>query len=122
MPPGILDRLRGCDKWPFTTATVTATEQVGEGGRTGLTRKIYFKYSSGTAIQEGKFFVDSNSSIYELANGDEFDIQVDPLHPSRYYSSEASSLSRTIRRIIMFVGATILFIVYGSAILGWLRK
>lgn len=67
---------------------------------------VYFNYSSGLAIESGKLFVDSNSSLYGSTIGEIFLIQFNPINPSRYYCCEARSLSRTFRRTIQVIGIT----------------
>jgi hypothetical protein len=104
--------MRGTDKWSTATATVTSTEVVGTGGRSGRTMYIYFDYGTGSSSETGKFLVDDNSSLYGLANGEQFSIQFNPQRPSSYYCSEAKSLSQTIRRAIMFVGVTFALAVF----------
>jgi hypothetical protein len=101
MIDGMFNQLRGIDKWPSTTATVSSTEIVGTGGKSGRTMNIYFDYNPGSATENGKFFVDDNSSLYGLAQGEQFSIQFSPKRPSHYYCSEATSLSQTIRRGII---------------------
>ena len=64
---------------------------------------IYFDYSVGPLSESGKFFVDDNSSLYGMAEGEQFPIQFDPKRPSRYYCSEAKSLSQTIRNAIIVI-------------------
>jgi hypothetical protein len=96
---------RGIDKWPTTTATVTSTEIVSEGGRSGRTMNIFFSYSpSGGSIESGKLFVDDYSSLYGLSNPDTFDVQFNPRKPSQYYSLEAKSVSSDIRLAISAIG------------------
>jgi hypothetical protein len=100
----MFNKLRGVDDWPSTEATVTSTEVVSTGGRSGRTMNIYFDYKAQSSSEKGKFFVDDNSSLYGLAQGEQFLIQFNPKRPSSYYSSEAKSLSQTIRRAIVIVG------------------
>jgi hypothetical protein len=64
---------------------------------------VYFAFNSGTGEQEGKLFVDDNSSLYGVSQGEQFPVQYDPRHPSSCYCEEASSLSRTVRRVIAVV-------------------
>jgi hypothetical protein len=64
---------------------------------------VFFSFSTGTYSQEGKFFVDDNSSLYGLSVGEQFSIQYNPKRPSSFYCPEAASSSRTIRRIIVIV-------------------
>jgi hypothetical protein len=112
MMNGMFYKLRGIDKWPSTIATVSSTEIVGTGGKAGRTMNIYFDYNAGSSSETGKLFVDDNSSLYGLAQGEEFSIQFDPKRPASYYCSEAESLSRTIRRGIIIVGATFAVVVF----------
>lgn len=65
---------------------------------------IYFTFPSNAGEQQGKFFVDDNSSLYGLSVGEQFTVQYNDAKPSSYYSEEASSLSQTIRRTITVVG------------------
>ena len=102
--PSILYKLRGIEKWPSSTATVTATEVVSPGGRSGRTMNIYFNFSTDSGERQGKFFVDDNSSLFGLSVGEQFSVQFNPAKPSNYYCEEASSLSRTIRWTITVVG------------------
>ena len=103
---GLLYRLRSIKSWPSTDATVTSTEVVDAGGRSGLSMNVFFQYNAGLGLESGKLFVDSNSSAYGLTPGETFPIQFNPAKPSSYYCSEAGSLSRTIRRVIQIVGVT----------------
>jgi hypothetical protein len=77
------------------------------GGRSGKTMNVRFTFLTGSGTHEGKVFVDDNSSLYGLSDGEQFTLQYNPVNPSRYYCEEASSLSRTIRRPI--VGVVALF-------------
>jgi hypothetical protein len=105
MPNALFHKLRGSDEWPSTNATVTGTEQVSDGGRGGRTMMIFFTFDGGTGTQYGKFFVDSYSSLYGLAKGEQFPLQFDPRRPSSYYCPEASSLSQSVRLAIWAVAA-----------------
>jgi hypothetical protein len=100
----MLNKLRGIDKWPSTVATVSSTEIVGTGGKSGRTMNIYFDYNTASSSETGKLFVDDNSSLYGMAPGETFSIQFNPKKPASYYSSEAESLSQTIRGGIIIVG------------------
>jgi hypothetical protein len=101
----IVYKLRGIDKWPVTSATVTSLDQVSSGGRGGITQNIYFTYQPPQGdVQEGKLFIDSYASLYGVATDDTFDIQYNPLHPSRFYCKEAKSLSSDIRIFIATLG------------------
>lgn len=77
---------------------------------------VYFTFSTNAGEQQGKFFVDDNSSLYGLSVGDQFNVQYNAANPSSYHSEEASSLSQTIRRTITAVGIlfaiTVLLIEY----------
>jgi hypothetical protein len=115
-------KLRGIDKWPSATATVTSTEIVGTGGRAGRTMNVYFEYSRPSSRETGKLFVDDNSSLYGLTSGEQFSIQFNASRPSTYYCSEAESLSRTIRRGIIFVGAAFALAVFLIEFLGNSRR
>ncbi len=105
-------KLRGIDKWPFATATVSSTEIVGTGGRAGRTMNIYFEYSAPSSRETGKLFVDDNSSLYGLTPGEQFPVQFDANRPSTYYCSEAESLSRTMRRGIILIGVAFVLILF----------
>lgn len=72
----MFNKLRGVDDWPSTEATVTSTEVVSTGGRSGRTMNIYFDYKARSSSEKGKFFVDDNSSLYGLAQGEQFLIPV----------------------------------------------
>lgn len=116
--PSILYKLRGVEKWPSATATVMSTEEVSSGGRGGRTMNVYFSFTSGAGEHQGKFFVDDNSSLYGLSRGEQFSIRYKPEHPSTYYCEEASSLSQTIRRIMMIVVVTFAVTVFLIQFLG----
>lgn len=102
--------------------TISSTELVGTGGRAGRTMNIYFDYSAGSSRESGKLFVDDNSSLYGLAQGEQFSIQFDPKRPANYYCSEAESLSRTIRRGIIVVGVAFALAVFVIEFIGNLRR
>jgi hypothetical protein len=110
--PSILYKLRGIEKWPSATATVTSTEVVSPGGRGGKTMNVRFTFVTGSGAQKGKFFVDDNSSLYGLSDGELFTVQYNSANPSRYYCEEASSLSRTIRRTVAVVVAVFAITVF----------
>ena len=101
----LLYKWRGINKWPETTATVSSTEIVSEGGRSGRTMNIFFSYQTAdNSIESGKLFVDDYSSIYGLAENDTFPLQYNPHKPSHFYSKEAKSLSSDIRLVTTIVG------------------
>jgi Protein of unknown function (DUF3592) len=102
--PSILYKLRGIEKWPSVTATVASTEVVSSGGRSGKTMNVHFIFMTGSGEQKGMLFVDDNSSLYGLSEGEQFALQYNPANPSSNYCGEASSLSRTVRRTIAVVG------------------
>lgn len=109
---GWIDRLRGVDRWPSVQATVTSVEQTSEGGRGGAWRSVFFTYRYRSEDFEGKLSVDSNSSVYEVAAGDTFDIQCNPRTPSRYFCEEAQTLFSTVMRItLVIVLLVILFVI-----------
>ena len=99
----LIERLRGIDNWPVTTATVTSVEQLSEGGRGGAWRKVGFTYRIGSEDYGGSLRVDSYSSVYELAVNDAFELQCDPRKPSRYFCEEGRSLFSTIHRVMISV-------------------
>jgi hypothetical protein len=102
-------KLRGIDKWPTTAATVSSTEIVGTGGRAGLTMNVYFDYKAGSSYEAGKLFVDDNSSLYGLAQGEAV---LDPVQPKEdFYCAEAQSLSQSIRRGIMIASITFVVVI-----------
>ena len=105
-------QLRGIKDWPLATATVTSTKVVGTGRRSGRTMNVCFDYVAGSSSEDGKFFVDDNSSIYGLEPGDTFSIQFNPSNPASYYCAEAKSLSQTIRNAIVAVGVTFAIVVF----------
>lgn len=72
---------------------------------------VVFTYNTGSSLESGSFLVDDNSSLYGIADGEEFSIQFNPKNPSSYYCAEAKSLSETIRRAIMFFGVAFVIIV-----------
>ena len=113
MAHGWVERVRGIDTWPETSAVVTSVQQLSEGGRGGAWRKIEFTYRVGSESYGGSFRVSSYSSVYELATGDDFEIRYDPTKPSHYFCEEARSLYSTIQRlmlllVIAFVGVVII--------------
>jgi hypothetical protein len=78
MPP-ILYKLGGIEKWPSVTATVASTEVVSSGGRRGKTMNVRFTFMTGSGEQKGKSFVDDNSSLYGLSEGEQFALQYKPI-------------------------------------------
>jgi hypothetical protein len=113
---GLFERLRGVDKWPFVQASVTSVEQVSEGGRSGLSRNIFFTYRCGAEDFDGKFYVDSFSSVYEFDSGDTFDIQCNPRKPAQYFCEEAQSLFKNLRLVICTIG---IFVAIFAVIIEW---
>lgn len=104
---GWIERLRGVDRWPFVQATVTSVDQTSEGGRGGAWRRVFFTYRYRSEDYGGKFSVDSNSSVYEVAAGERFDIQCDPRTPSRYFCAEARTVFSTLVRIMLAIALLI---------------
>ncbi|HWG19520.1 MAG TPA: DUF3592 domain-containing protein [Terracidiphilus sp.] len=119
MAHGWFERLRGVDKWPFVPATVISVRQIVRGNRRGVGawRKISFSYCCGSQDFDGRFFVDSYSSIYEVAAGDTFDIQYNPRIPSQHFCEEAKSLFFTTRVIILLTVVLVILFVLANAIL-----
>jgi hypothetical protein len=103
MEYGLIERLRGIDGWPQTSAIVTSVEQLSEGGRGGAWREVEFTYRVGSGDYGGGLKVDSYSSVYELAISDVFQIQYNPRNPSRYFCEEARSVYSAIRRVMLSV-------------------
>ena len=64
---------------------------------------VRFTFLTGSGMQQGKVFVDDNSSLYGLSDGEQFTVQYNPTNPSSYFCEEAFSLSQTIRRTITVV-------------------
>jgi hypothetical protein len=122
MMDGMFYKLRGIAKWPSTIATVSSTEIVGTGGRAGRTMNIYFDYNVGSSSETGKLFVDDNSSLYGMAQGEQFSIQFNPKRPANYYCSEAKSLSQTIRRGVIMVGVAFAIVVFVVEFFGNSRR
>jgi Protein of unknown function (DUF3592) len=95
-----LARLRGFDKWPIATATVTESELVTTS-RAGNWNNFSFYYRpNGSELQSGSLRADSLTSIYALGVGDTFEIQYDPKHPDRFYCKEVNSFTRTFGTIM----------------------
>ena len=93
-------QLRGIDRWPSATATVTTSEVVTTP-KSGNWNNIAFYYRpEGGEMQGGTLAADSTTAIYELRPNDTFSIQYDPRNPARYYSKEAQSFSNTFGTII----------------------
>jgi hypothetical protein len=114
-----IERLRGIDKWPVVSATVTSVEQLSEGGRGGAWRRVTFTYRAGSEDFGGSLKVDSYSSVYELAAGDAFDIQYAPSKPSRYFCEEARSPFSTIFRIMFAVVLLFVLLVIAANLFHW---
>ena len=110
------------DQWPATTATISSTEVVETGGRSGRTMSVVFTYDTGSSLESGSFLVDDNSSLYGIADGEEFPIQFNPRKPSSYYCAEAKSLSETMRRAIMFFGVAFVIVVIVINLFRLVRK
>ena len=83
---------------------------------------VYFDYTAASSSENGKFFVDDNSSVYGLAPGDTFSIQVNPSNPASYYCAEAKSLSQTIRNAIVAGGVIFAVIVFLIEFLGSTKR
>lgn len=64
-------------------------------------------------MQMGRFRVDLGSSLYHLEVNDNFQIQFDPRHPSRYYSRDYR-IPLEVRNLFM-----ILLFFASGAILSW---
>ena len=94
MEYGWIKRLRGIDQWPFVEAIVISVRQIKKGNRygDGAWRMIRFRYRCGSQDFKGSLFVDNYSSVYELAAGDNFDVQCNPRRPRQYFCEEAKSI------------------------------
>jgi uncharacterized protein DUF3592 len=114
---------RAIDKWPEATATVTSTEIVSEGGRSGRTMNVFFSYPTlNRSIESGKLFVDDYSSIYGLAENDTFPIQYNANKPSHFYCKEAKSLSSDIRLVFVTIGAIFFIFVILVQVLDHIKR
>jgi hypothetical protein len=89
--------MRGIDKWPEIAATVRSVERydgLSGGGRYAPPRKladVTFAYTDTlNDHQYGWITVQDSSSLYDLKEDDTFSIRVNPKHPERYYSPEAT--------------------------------
>ena len=119
MEYGWIERLRGVDRWPFVQATVTSVQQTSEGGRGGAWRRVFFTYRCGSADYAGKLSVDSNSSVYELAVGDTFDIQYNPREQSQHFCEEARTLFSTVSRTMLVLVLLFLLFVIAVQVFHW---
>jgi hypothetical protein len=84
--------LRRKQEWPTATAVVEYTAQ-GFRDRNGpRTTNVYFTYSAAGSAQNGKLNVDTNSSLYWVQKGSQFDIRFNPDKPERFYCAEAVTM------------------------------
>jgi hypothetical protein len=85
-------RLRGVQKWPETTATISSVyrydKPAGRGG-TAPAADVTFLYRDGNnELQSGVYTVDDNSSLFNIGENDTFTVRYDPRHPERFWSDE----------------------------------
>jgi len=102
MEYGWVERMRGIDKWPVADAVAISARQIIKGNRRGdgAWRTICFGYRCEYGDFRGRLFVDSYSSLYELAVGDRFEIQYNPRSPHRYFCQEAKSVFVSLGAVI----------------------
>jgi len=105
----ILYKIRGIDKWPHATASVTSTK-IFTGYR-GSSNTILFSYVLPDGnIQTGKIVADDNSSLYGINPSETFQLQYEPDRPSHFYCEDAKSVFTDIR--IVIVAVVILYFLY----------
>lgn len=101
--------MRGIEKWPETTATVTSTK-IFTGYR-GSSNTIHFSYvPKDGAAQKGKIVADDNASLYGIGPTDTFQLQYDPSKPSHFYCKEAKSINSDLR--IVIVSGILLYFIF----------
>jgi hypothetical protein len=82
-------KMRGVDKWPETTATVTSVDRTLAKGRSPAHATITFNYrSSDGVMQSGSYYVGDQSSLYDLDEDQSFSVRYNPKHPNHYFSYE----------------------------------
>lgn len=115
-----VEKWRGIARWPETDATVTSYEVISEGGykQGPPSARITFFYHDATySMQSGELVVDSLTSLYNLQVNDTFQIRFDPRRPSKFYSSEATSLFSEFRFAFWLCMGVLFLIVLGVILL-----
>jgi hypothetical protein len=121
MIPELVARLRGIDKWPTATATVTESELVTTPRAGNWNNFSFFYRPDGSELQSGSLKADSLTSIYSLRVDDTFEIQYDPKYPSRFYCKEVNSFTRTFGTIMAPLVILFLIVLVVSEILSVLK-
>jgi hypothetical protein len=107
-----LYRIRGIDRWPKTTATVTSTKIFS--GYRGSSNTILFTYTPGEApSQTSKLVAEDSTSLFGINPSDTFDLQYDPRNPKRVYCIEAKSATNDLGILILVI--LVVFVVYQVA-------
>jgi hypothetical protein len=85
-------RLRGVQKWPETTATVSSVDRYEKpAGRYGTYQAAdvtFFYRDANNELQSGFYTVDDNSSLFNIGENDTFTVRFDPRNPERFWSDE----------------------------------
>jgi len=107
-----LYRVRGIDKWPTTTATVTSTNIFS--GYRGSSNTILFTYTpAGAPSRSGRLVAEDSASLFGINPSDTFDLQYDLKNPKRIYCTESEAANKDLG-ILIVVGVAV-FIVYQVA-------
>jgi len=108
----IWERLRGIDKWPQTTATVTEItyDSLPRGGHMA---NVAFRYRDPNGEdQYWTYTVDSMTSLYNIQPNDTFSVWFNPKRPEQNFSDEIESTANRTLVIILFAAVMIALIVF----------
>ncbi len=78
------EKLRGYDKWVETQATVA--ELKIQKGEVGFKADCKIEWDGSGKKQTASFQADEESPLYQLSEGDQFSIRVNPHRPGEFYS------------------------------------
>jgi hypothetical protein len=105
----LLERWRGVDRWPETTATVYSVNRYN-GGDAGDLADVTFRYQDGQGgYQAGCYTVNSYTSLYNIEKDDTFSLRYNPAKPKQYFSGEYETTANDRLRSGLISSAVLLF-------------
>ncbi len=99
----IWERIRGIDKWPETTATVTSVNYYS-ASKAGDLADVGFRYRDAKGEDHyGSYTVDSMTSLYNINADDTFSVWYNPKKPDQNFSDEIEGTAN--RRLLIILSA-----------------
>ena len=103
------EKLRGYDKWVEAQATVA--ELKIQKGEIDFKADCKIEWDGNGKKQTSSFQADEESPLYQLSEGDQFSIRVNPQEPSEFYSAELIASDILAARKAILWGLMIILVV-----------